>query len=78
MVLVWPRMWPETTDTAPNSPIARALQRITPYSSPHLMFGSVTRQNVCQPLAPSVERGLLLVGALASISGISSRATNGK
>ena len=30
MVLVSPRMWPETTDTAPNSPIARALHRITP------------------------------------------------
>ena len=25
---------------------------MTPYSSPHLMFGSVTRQKVCQPLAP--------------------------
>src|SRR5206468_5906 len=30
MVLVRPRMWPDTTETAPNSPIARALQRITP------------------------------------------------
>ena len=29
-VFVWPRMWPETTETAPNSPIARALQRMTP------------------------------------------------
>ena len=28
------------------------------------MFGSVTRQKVCQPLAPSDERRLLLVGAL--------------
>ncbi len=26
MVLVSPRMWPETTDTAPNSPMARALR----------------------------------------------------
>ena len=54
MVLVWPRMWPDTTDTAPNSPIARALQRIAPYSSPHRMFGRVTRQKICQPLAPVV------------------------
>src|SRR5438093_7098737 len=30
MVSVFPAMWPETTYTAPNSPIARALQRITP------------------------------------------------
>jgi len=29
-VLVFPRTWPETTDTAPNSPMARALQRMTP------------------------------------------------
>ena len=29
-VLVWPRMWPLTTLTAPNSPMARALHRITP------------------------------------------------
>ena len=29
-VLVRPWMWPETTFTAPNSPIARALHRITP------------------------------------------------
>ena len=30
MVLVSPRMWPDTTDTAPNSPIARALHSSTP------------------------------------------------
>ncbi len=30
MVFVWPWMWPLTTDTAPNSPIARALHKITP------------------------------------------------
>ena len=28
------------------------------------MFGSVTRQKVCQPLAPSTTRGLFLLGAL--------------
>ncbi len=42
------------------------------------MFGSVTRQKICQPLAPEHARGLLLLGALACISGISSRATKGK
>jgi len=36
---------PEITETAPNSPIARALVRMMPYSSPHLMLGSVTCQN---------------------------------
>ena len=30
MVMVTPRMCPDTTDTAPNSPMARALERITP------------------------------------------------
>ena len=30
IVFVEPRIWPETTDTAPNSPIARAVQRMTP------------------------------------------------
>src|SRR6266513_2273295 len=44
IVLVSPRIWPETPETAPNSPIARALQRITPYSSAHFTFGSVTRR----------------------------------
>ncbi len=78
MVLVRPRIWPETTETAPNSPIARALQMITPYSSPHLIFGSVTRKNVCQPLAPSVIAATSSSVPLASITGISSRATNGK
>ena len=29
-VFVLPRIWPETTETAPNSHIARAVQRITP------------------------------------------------
>ena len=44
MVLVNPRIWPETTETAPNSPMARALQIITPYNSPHLTRGSVMRK----------------------------------
>ena len=30
MVSVWPEMRPDTTATAPNSPIARALQRMMP------------------------------------------------
>ena len=78
MVLVSPRMWPDTTDTAPNSPIARALHRITPYSRPQLMLGSVTRQKVCQPDAPSTSAASSSSLPCACISGISSRATNGK
>src|SRR5512140_997908 len=78
MVLVMPRMWPDTTDTAPNSPIARALHRITPYSSPHLMLGSVTRQKVCQPEAPSDTAASSSSLPCACISGMSSRAMNGK
>src|SRR3989442_1740185 len=30
IVSVWPAMWPDTTYTAPNSPIARALHRMIP------------------------------------------------
>jgi hypothetical protein len=35
-----------------DSPVARALQEITPYSKPHLMFGSVTSRKVRQREAP--------------------------
>src|SRR6185312_14306793 len=53
-VLVRPRICPLTTETAPNSPIARALHNSTPYSKPQRMFGSVMCQKVRRPLAPSV------------------------
>ena len=42
MVLVSPRMCPETTLTAPNSPIARALHSSTPERRPQATLGSVT------------------------------------
>src|SRR5256886_11076377 len=45
---------PDTTDTAPNSPMARALHRITPYTSPQRIFGSVTWKNVIHAPAPRV------------------------
>src|SRR3977135_3350788 len=77
MVLVSPRMCPETTDTAPNSPIARALQSSTPYSTPHLMLGSVTRKKVCRPDAPSEIAASSSCVPCSCISGISARATNG-
>ncbi len=58
--------------------MARALHRITPYSRPHLMLGSVTCQKVCQPLAPSTMAACSSSLPCACISGISSRAMNGK
>src|SRR3569833_1021678 len=78
MVFVSPRMCPETTDTAPNSPIARALQRITPYTSPQRTFGSVTRKNVIQPPAPRVMAASSSSLTRCCMSGMSSRATYGK
>src|SRR3989441_80715 len=78
MVSVFPAMWPETTYTAPNSPIARALQRITPYRSPHLMLGSVISRNTCQPRAPRLTAATSSSAPIASMSGINSRATTGK
>ena len=41
------------------------------------MFGSVTRRNICHPEAPSVTAASSSVTPCSSISGISSRATNG-
>ena len=65
------------TETAPNSPIARALVRITPYSRPHRMLGSVTRQNTCSGFAPSVRAASSCAGSICSRVGMSSRTTNG-
>ena len=42
------------------------------------MFGSVTRQKICQPLAPSDSAASSSSVPCSCISGISSRATNGK
>jgi len=61
-----------------SSPIARALQRITPYRRPHFTLGSVMRQRMCQPEAPSTRAASSSSFPCDSISGISSRATNGK
>src|ERR1700709_2914117 len=78
MVLVSPRMCPDTTDTAPNSPIARALHSSTPYSAPHLILGKVTRKKVCQREAPSEIAASSSCVPCSCISGISALATNGK
>jgi hypothetical protein len=47
-------MFPDTTRTAPYSPIARAVVRITPYVTAQRIAGSVTRRNVENAPAPSV------------------------
>lgn len=41
------------------------------------MFGSVTRQKICQPLAPSTRAACSSSDPWACISGINSRATKG-
>src|SRR5690606_24341711 len=48
------------------------------YSSAHLIFGKVTCQNTCQPLAPSTTAASSSSLPCACINGMSSRATNGK
>src|SRR4249919_1859594 len=77
-VLVSPRICPDTTDTAPNSPIARALHSSTPYNRPHLMLGRVTRRNIVHAPAPSERAASSSSAPCCCISGISSRTTNGK
>ena len=42
------------------------------------MFGSVMRRKICQPRAPRLTAAISSSEPIASISGISSRATNGK
>ena len=49
-----------------------------PYKRPHFIFGSVTRQNIFQPLAPSDKAASSSLFPCACITGINSRATNGK
>ena len=51
-VFVFPRKCPEMTETAPNSPMARAAQSTTPYRNAHLMCGNVILRKMVQPLAP--------------------------
>ena len=57
-------MWPETTETAPNSPIARALASSTPVSSAHFTFGNVTVQEHPETAGAERQRGFFLGGPL--------------
>src|SRR5450432_2660918 len=71
-------MCPDTTDTAPNSPIARALHRMTPYKRPQRTLGRVMRSRICRPLAPSVSAASSSSLPWACMVAMSSRATSGK
>jgi hypothetical protein len=42
------------------------------------MLGTVTRQNICHPLAPRLMAAVSSSAPIASMTGISSRATKGK
>src|SRR5207237_4625084 len=65
-------------DPAPNSPMARALQSSTHYSTLHVMFDSLTHKKVCRPDAPSEIAASSSLVPCSCIKGISARATNGK
>src|SRR5947199_4618542 len=76
-VSVLPWIAPLTMRTAPTSPTARAADSAMPYSSPHRMFGSVTRKNVCTREAPSVHAACSSSIPSSCRSGTTSRITNG-
>jgi hypothetical protein len=79
MVLVSPLMWPDTTETAPNSPIALALHKRTPESRAH--FTDVRKRHAAEDLpATGAQRGrrFLRVAPCSCISGTRVRATKGK
>ena len=50
---------------------------ITPYTTAHRIDGSVMRQNVCQPEAPSVWAACSCSVPISRSVGMTSRATNG-
>ena len=74
---VLPKILPETTETAPNSPIARALVNSTPYINPQRILGKVTRQKICQSFAPKVRPASSCSKPISSKTGITSLATKG-
>ncbi len=76
-VSVDPATSEETTSTAPISPSARAVERITPYRTPQRIEGSVIRRKVCQPEAPSVAAACSCSSPISASTGATSRTTNG-
>lgn len=76
-VFVLPRKCPEITDTAPNSPIARAVHKTTPYSKVHLIWGKVIRRKIVNAPAPIKAAASSSSFPWAFSTGNSSRNTNG-
>ena len=78
-VAVWVccTMLPETTFTAPYSPSERARLSTTPYTTAHLMLGSVIRRNVCTTFAPRLRDACSISSPISDSTGTTSRITSG-
>src|SRR4026209_858465 len=70
-------MCPDTPATAPYSPRQRAVVSTTPAITAQRIDGSVMRQKVCQPEAPSVCAACSCSLPISRRVGTTSRATNG-
>ena len=71
-------MLPEMNTTEPYSPSARANDRAKPVSSAGITAGKITRQNVCQRVAPRLAAASSDSRSISSIAGCSVRTTNGR
>lgn len=73
----FPRRCPESTDTAPNSPIALAAHKTMPYRNAHLICGNVIFLKIVSPFAPINAAASSSSVPSDSRTGISSREING-
>ena len=71
-------MLPEMNTTEPYSPRARANDSAKPVSSAGITAGKITRQNVCQRVAPRLAAASSDSRSISSIAGCSVRTTNGR
>src|SRR3954447_10568269 len=76
-VCVCPTTLPDTTLTAPNSPSERARLSTTPYTTAHLMLGSVIRRKVCTTFAPRLRAACSCSSPISDSTGTTSRMTSG-
>src|SRR6185369_3997915 len=70
-------MLPEMKTTEPYSPRARANDRANPVRSAGITAGKITRQNVCQRVAPRLAAASSDSRSISSIAGCKVRTTNG-
>ena len=70
------RTWPDTTATAPNSPMARALQRGRRRGAPS-GYSATSRSETSEAPAPRVRAASSSAVPCSCISGMNSRAMNG-